>query len=207
MIKRSTWIMLFVFVLFIAGYFIFRGRISTALAVPTPTAITSSYLITQSDGTLESLSINDKNNHTTMMQRNTSGTWIITQPTSGNADQSLAGAAETQVGALKILTTLEIQPSLKDIGLDFPAYTMKLTFSSGKQHLIDVGITSPTGSGYYVRMDGGSIYVISKDGIDALVNLITSPPFPATETPIPTLEATATSTHEAATPVPATSTP
>jgi len=207
MIKRPTWIMLFVFVLFIAGYFIFRGRISTALAVPTPTAITSSYLITQSDGTLESLSINDKNNHTTMMQRNTSGTWIITQPTSGNADQSLAGAAETQVGALKILTTLETQPSLKDIGLDFPEYTMKLTFSSGKQHLIDVGITSPTGSGYYVRMDGGSIYVISKDGIDALVNLITSPPFPATETPIPTLEATATSTPEAATSVPATPTP
>jgi hypothetical protein len=207
MIKRSTWLMLVLFGLVIAGYFLFRGRISTIFSVPTPTAINYNYLITQTDGTLENLRIYDNNYHATQMQRDTSGTWFISQPKTGPADQSLAGAAETQVGALKVLTTLNSQLNLKDIGLDFPSYTMKLAFSSGKQHIIEVGISTPTGSGYYVRFDEGSIYVISKDGIDALVNLVTSPPYPATETPIPTLESTVTYTPATSTAVPVTPTP
>jgi len=207
MIKRSTWLMLVLFGLVIAGYFFFRGRISTIFSVPTPTAINYNYLIIQADGTLENLRIYDNNYHTTQLQRDTSGTWFISQPKTGQADQSLAGAAETQVGALKVLTTLNSQLNLKDIGLDFPSYTMKLAFSSGKQHIIEVGISTPTGSGYYVRFDEGSIYVISKDGIDALVNLVTSPPYLATETPIPTLESTVTYTPATSTAVPVTPTP
>jgi len=207
MIKRSTWLMLVLFGLVIAGYLFFRGRISTTFGVPTPTAISYTYLITPADGTLENLRIYDNNYHTTQLQRDTSGTWLISQPKTGTADQSLAGAAETLVGALKILTTLNTQQNLKDIGLDFPSYTMKLAFSSDKQHIIEVGTSTPTGSGYYVRFDGGSIYVISKDGIDALVNLVTSPPYPATETPIPSLESTATYTPATSTVVPVTTTP
>jgi len=207
MIKRSTWLMLVLFGLVFAGYFFFRGRISTLFSVPTPTSTSYNYLITQADGTLESLRIYDSNYHTTQIQRDSTGIWLISQPKTVTADQSLAGAAETQVGALKILTTLTSQLNLKDIGLDFPSYTMKLAFSNGKQHSIEVGTSTPTGSGYYVRFDGGTIYVVSKDGIDALVNLVTSPPYPATETPIPSLDSTDTYIPARPTAVPVTPTP
>jgi len=207
MIKRSTWMMLVFFILVIAGYFLFKVRISSALATPTSTAVSDIYLINSADGTLVSLRIYDKNYRTTQLQRDSTGTWVISQPTAGAADQSLAGAAESQVGALKILTIVNTHLSLKDIGVDFPSYTMQLTFSGGKQHVIEVGASTPTGTGYYVRFDAGSIYVVSKDGIDALVNLVTSPPYPATETPIPTLQATDTPTPEITLSIPATSTP
>jgi hypothetical protein len=207
MIKRSTWIMLVVFALAFITYFIIRGRTSTGSIELTPTAPGKNFLITQADGILQSLRIYDKQYHITQMQRDTSGTWIITLPKPGIADLSLAGAAETQVGALAIVSILDNQLNLKDAGLDFPSYTIKLTFTGGIKHVIEVGTITPTNSGYYVRFDGGNVYVIRRDGIDALVNLITAPPYVATETPVPTIEVTATPTPEATTITPVTPAP
>ena len=202
MIKRPTWILLVILALVVVAYFVIKNRSSATSTEPTPTAPGINFLVTQADGTLQSLRIYDNQNHNVQMQRDTSGTWIITLPTPGAADQALAAAAETQVGALRIVTTLDSQLNLADAGLDSPAYTVELTFASGIQHVIQVGTLTPTNSGYYVRYDAGNLYVISQPGIAALLNLLTAPPFAATETPVPTIEGTATSSLEAATPTP-----
>jgi hypothetical protein len=88
------------------------------------------------------------------------------------------------------------------VGLEIPAYTLELGFISGKSHKIEIGNITPTNSGYYIRYDDGEIYVISQTGIDALVNLLIAPPYPATETPAPTLEITSASMPEVASPTP-----
>jgi hypothetical protein len=127
---------------------------------------------------------------------------VVTLPKTGTADQALAGAAETQVGALRIVTTLENQLNLGDAGLETPAYTIELTFVSGTKHVIQVGTLTPTSSGYYVRYDAGNLYVVSQSGIDALLKLLTAPPFPATPTPLPSTPETITPTLEGSTPTP-----
>ena len=171
MVKRPTWILLAVLALAVGAYFLIKNQSSKANALtPTPTA--NSFLITQADGVLQSLRISDGKGNTFQMQRDLSKAWVITAPTSGAADQGLAGAAETQVGALSIVTILE----------------------SGASHKIEVGSMTPTSSGYYVRFDSGKTYIIAQSGIDALVNLLTAPPFPATATPVATAEATSTPT-------------
>ena len=202
MIKRPTWILLVILVLVIVAYFVIKSRLSATSTQPTPIALGNNFLITQADGTLQSLRIYDKQNRIVQMQRDTSGTWILTLPTPGAADQSLAGAAETQIGALRIVTTLDNQLNLIDAGLDSPSYTLELTFVSGLQHVIQVGTLTPTNSGYYVRDDAGNLYVVSQPGIDALLKLLTAPPFASTGTPAPTIEETATPTLELATPTP-----
>jgi hypothetical protein len=145
------------------------------------------------------------------MQRDTSGTWIVTLPSTGPADQSVAGAAETQVGALRIVSTLDGSLNLADAGLTIPTNTIDLTFVNNIKHTIHVGNLTPTGSGYYVQFDSGNLYVVSQAGIDALLKLMTAPPFPPTETPIaanqdtvtPSLvPITPTSTLETSTPKP-----
>ncbi len=202
MIKRPTWILLAILALVVVAYFVIKNRSSTTSTEATPTAPGSNFLVTQADGTLQSLRISDQQNRAVQMQRDTSGTWIITLPTPGAADQALAAAAETQVGALRIVTTLDSQLNLADAGLDSPAYTIELTFASGIKHVIEVGTTTPTNSGYYVRYDAGNLYVVSQPGISALLNLLTAPPFAATETPLPTITETPTPTLEAAAPTP-----
>jgi hypothetical protein len=202
MIKRPTWILLVILALVVIGFFLIKNRPSATSTAVTPSALGNNFLVTQADGTLQTLRIYDKQNRIFQMQRDTSGTWNVTLPTPRVADQSLAGAAEIQVGALRIVTNLYNQLNLADAGLDSPAYTIELTFVSGLQHVIKVGTLTPTNSGYYVRFDAGNLYVVSQSGIDALLNLLTSPPFDATETLFPSIEETATPTLEVATPTP-----
>lgn len=202
MIKRPTLILLVILALVIVVYFVIKNRPSATSPEPTPTALGNNFLITQADGTLVGFRIYDKQNRIVQMQRDTSGMWIVTLPTSGAADQSLAGAAETQVGALRIVTTLDNQLNLVDAGLDSPAYTIELTFVSNLKHVIQVGTLTPTNSGYYVRFDAGNLYVVSQSGIDALLNLLNAPPLNSTETPFPTIDVTSLPTLDVATPTP-----
>ena len=207
MIKRSTWIMLLVLCLAVGAYFLVRAKKSTKQTDITPTPTGIGYLITPADGTLQTLRINDAQKHITEMERDTSGNWVISLPLPGPADLSAAGAAETQIGALRIVSQLDNQLNLKDAGLDVPVYTLTLTFRGGTQHVIEIGNLTPTTSGYYVRFDKQYNYVIGQDGIDALTKLISSPPYAATETPPATFDATAASNTLTITPTISTPTP
>ena len=198
MVKRSTWVLLILLILAVGAYFLFKAHASkTSQATPTPS---STYLVTAADGTLQSLQISDTKGDTVRMQRDPSKVWVLTAPTAGTADQGLAGAAESQVGALAVVTDLAAPTDLTTFQLTTPAYKINLTFDNGVQHMIEVGGLTPTGSGYYVRFDSKRIVVVKQDGIDSLLNLLKSPPYPATETPVPsdtptdTLTATPTET-------------
>jgi hypothetical protein len=207
MVKRSTWIMLFVLCLVVGTYFFVRAKKSNTQADITPTPTGTAYLITPADGTLQTLRINDAQKHITEMTRDTSGNWVITLPSTGPADLSATGAAETQIGALRIVSELANQLNLTDAGLDVPAYTLTLTFRGGAQHVIEVGSLTPTTSGYYVWFDKQNIYVIGQDGIDALTKLILAPPFATTQTPLATFDVTSASNTVTSTPIISTPTP
>jgi len=201
MIKRSTWILLVILILTVGAYFLIENKPSKINAL-TPTVTGDSFLITQAQSVLQNLHIADNKGNKFQMQRDLSKSWVITAPTSGVADQGLAGAAETQVGALSIVTTFNSPPALSTIGLAVPADTIDLLFVNGTSHKMEVGDLTPTSSGYYVRFDEGKIYVIEKSGIDSLLNLLASPPFPPTPTSVPTSDTTSTPASEISSPTP-----
>lgn len=189
MIKRPTIILLIILV-FVVGAFLFTKYHPLQSSEPTPTSTGSQFLITSSDGILMKMTIQDNNGNSVQIQRDPSQAWMVILPELGAADQGLAGAAETQVGALKILSELTTPPPLSDMGLDAPTLTLSLDFNNGIQHQINIGSLTPTSNGYYVLFDGEKIYVISEPGIDSLKNLLTHPPYQPTATP------TATTTME-----------
>ena len=201
MLKRSTWILLAILALAVGAYFLIKNQSARVKALA-PTATSAGYLISPADGVLQSLRIFNNKGNNFQMQRDLSKAWVVTAPTSGAADQGLAGAAETQVGALSIVIMLSTSPDPGSFGLVNPVDTMELGFVSGATHKIEVGNLTPTSSGYYARFDGGKIYVIAQSGIDALLNLLTSPPFPATATPVATPVPINTPTPSAASPSP-----
>lgn len=207
MVKRSTWIVLALLTLVVGAYFLIKNLPKTTEADQTPTATVNTYLFSETDGLLMDLRIFDGVN-VFEMQRNQYNQWAVILPVPGAADQGLAGAAESQVGALLIVTKLETPPALSDMGLSSAAYTIRFQFDGNVTHKLTVGNLTPTRSGYYVQFDDADIYIISQAGIDALLNLLAAPPYPATSTP--TLEPTATATpelNETATPESANPTP
>lgn len=201
MIKRSTWVYLVILALVIGAYYLI-SNLPAGEAEPTPTAPGLSFLITEADGVLQSLQIRDRRGNQVQMQRNPGGTWVVDLPEPGEADQALAGAAETQVSALRIVATLDTPPSLSTVGLASPDYTIVLGFSDGLRHTLEVGSLTSIDSGYYVRFDGGVVHVVSRSGIDSLLNLLVAPPYVATETPTPASESTPEPELETSTPTP-----
>jgi hypothetical protein len=182
LIRRPTWVLLGVMVLVVGAFFVLK-KYPLKTGEPTPTATAVAYLITQAEGNLQSLQITDAQGNRVRMQRDPSGKWILTAPRNGEADQSEAGAAQIQVGALRIIAALDTPPDPSATLLAKPSATIEVTFDTGREHKIEVGGPTPTSSGYYVRLDGSKIYVVSQNGIDALMNLLKSPPYPATPTP------------------------
>ncbi len=88
-------------------------------------------------------------------------------------------------------------------GFDNPAYVITIEFKDGKKRTLEVGDNTPSGNGYYVRVDKDKMLITDLNGIEALLQLGFFPPYlntptptalPPTETPVPTVEAAVTPT-------------
>lgn len=184
--RRSTIIYLVLFAIVLgAGYYL-NNRAKTAEAEATPEATLPpiEYLFTSADGTPTSMRIESKAGEVVQVARNAENAWAVILPVEAAADQGSAEAAATQVTTMRIL---ERVPNLapETVGLDDPEYTFSFQFSGGSERVIEVGVLTPTQSGYYVSGEDGGIVIVSRSAVDALLGLLTSPPYAPTETPPP----------------------
>ncbi len=183
MIRRSTWIVLIVLAALVAFSFYLTRQKSQEAARPTPTE-GSSPLFPSSDGSPTDIKIVASAGNLVEIGRDQTGSWIVKAPVSMAADQAGAEAAATQVTGLRVLSNVQL--GLDVVGLDKPVDTLTATFSSGKTHTLLIGSVTPIESGYYCQLDGGPVIVVDKPGMDALLGLLTAPPYVATLTPVAT---------------------
>jgi hypothetical protein len=206
--KRTTWILLIILIITIGVYLLIKHQADISDGEGSETPVASTYLGQESDAILISIRMYDNNHHVLEMQRSQDGFWEINLPVPGTADQSLATKAETQLAALQIVSSIGKVSSLDDFGLTFPAYSIILAYSNGVEHKLDVGDQSTIGSGYYIRLDDGDVFVVGLYSIDAVLNLINNPPYPPTNTPTLTPEqATPTANQELPSDAPGTGQP
>ncbi|HVN15017.1 MAG TPA: DUF4340 domain-containing protein [Anaerolineales bacterium] len=203
MIRRSTWIALVILAALIGVVFYLRYEQQAVKAesktVPTPTV---AYLFnTTTDGQPVSIKIEDATGTTVEVARDSSQAWAIDQPTRAEADQSSSEAAATQISSLRPTDEVDLAPDI--LGLDKPAYTVTIGFDSGKQHVMKIGSQTPTQSGYYVQVDSNKSVIVASEGIEALLNLFTAPPYKETPTP----SVTPSPIPPTSTPAPATAAP
>jgi hypothetical protein len=148
-----------------------------------------SYLFSFDLGAPTSIRIESKTGETVEVERNAENAWALILPSEAPADQASVEAAASQITVIQILDRLpDISP--QDVGLDDPEYKMDFKFTSGVERNVEVGVVTPTESGYYVRVDGGEVVIVSRYTLDSLLGLLNNPPYMPTETPpLPTPEA------------------
>jgi hypothetical protein len=186
MVKKQTWILLVLF-LALAGFAIFQKynpgeKSASAEETQAPTEVPAVYLFPPEEGSIISLTIMDAQRQVIGLERK-DNEWVITQPFNAVASQATVEEAITQADALMVVNQLELDPA--EAGLENPAYIITVKFDSGTTMKAEVGDITPTDSGYYVRKADGSVLVISKYGMEALLNLILYPPYEETPTPSP----------------------
>lgn len=185
MVKKQTWVLLAVF-LVLAGIALFlkynpKGIASEKDATPLPTDIPIEYLIPKQES-VASLTISSRGGEIVGLEAR-GGKWVGIKPVEAEADQASVGEAISQLTAITVLAHLDLRP--EDTGLLSPANTIVVGFSDGTSMKVQIGDATPTKTGYYARKEDGSILVVDKYGVDALLNLLISPPFEDTPTPSP----------------------
>jgi len=186
MIRRSTvvYITILVAVLAVFMYFNTRKRPAEAEATPGPGSEVS-YLFSATEGTPTSIAVRAKIGETVELARNSEGAWTLKRPMEAAAEQGTSEAVASQVLTMRILEKIvKIDPDL--VGLREPAYILTVKFNNGTERSAHIGVVTPTESGYYVQdASGGDVLIISKSSVDALLGLLTAPPYLETPTPRP----------------------
>jgi hypothetical protein len=196
--RMGTWVTIILFVAMLGiVYIINRNAETTAEAESTPTV--EAQFVFDSTSLVTSIEVKPLDGETFKVERKENA-WVVTQPIELEADAGLVEAAASQIASLRIIQEIEGDPS--EFGFDEPSYIITIEFENGDKNILEVGDSTPTNNGYYVRVDN-KIMILSLSGIDSLTTLAVFPPYlhtptptstplPATETLVPTIEATPT---------------
>jgi hypothetical protein len=179
--RRSTVIVVLLFLVMAGGYYFLNNRPKPAdIALTLEPADTISYLFSSAEGGPTSIRVESKAGEVVELARNAENVWALTLPFDAAAEQGSAEAAASQITALRILDRLpNISP--KDVGLDAPEYTLIVKFTNDVERIAEIGVITPTGSGYYVRTNN-EIVSVSASAVDAIIGLLTNPPYAETPT-------------------------
>jgi hypothetical protein len=181
--RRSTVIYILLFLGMAGAYYFLNNRPEPAdiTATVEPEAVVE-YLFSGADGVPTSIRMESQAGQVVELARNAENAWALILPSEAAAEQGASEAAASQLTTIRISDRLpNISP--KDVGLDVPAYTLSVKFTNDVERIAEIGVITPTESGYYVRMDG-KIVIVSRSAIDALIGLLENPPYAVTETPL-----------------------
>jgi hypothetical protein len=201
MIRRTTVVYIVLFLALAGAYYYLNHREKPAdIALTAEPTSEISYLFTAQDGTPSSIRLASKAGQAVEIARGADNAWTLIQPTEAKADQAAAEAAASQLSTISVLDTVpNVDPKI--VGLETPEYVLTVKFTSGVERTADIGVVTPTESGYYVRNAQGKVIIVSKSAIDVLLELLNNPPYLETLTPSPNLPT------ETSTPSPASQTP
>jgi len=180
--RTGTWITLLLLAALI-GFAYYLNRNEPIAETETPPTLEAAFVISEQASNITSIEIKPVDGETVKVARNGEKVWALELPSAAEADPGLIEAAASQITALKIIGEVDADASI--LGLDEPAYVITIEFADGRKRTLEIGDTTPTRSGYYVRVDRKKTLILTLSGIDSLTNLTRFPPY--LNTPTPTL--------------------
>ena len=202
MIRTSTVVYVVLLLVLAGAYYYLNNREQPAdIELTVEPSLAVSYLFTGEEGTPSSIRMESEAGEVVEVTRNAENAWALTEPIEAAADQGAAEAAASQVTTMRVLDSLP-DVDLEIVGLNAPEHVLTVKFTSGVERTVEVGVITPTESGYYVRDPEGQVVIVSRSAIDALLGLLDNPPYLETPTPGPSTATPETDTTESPTATP-----
>ncbi len=186
MVRRSTWILLVMFIVLATAVYLFQRyqaqkTDNTATATPTATPVKVYNL---NGAQVENIKLSDSSgNALDLYKDQASSKWAISGVPVEKADSFQIESISAQLFDLQAQETFTQTPPLDSIGLITPTYTITMTTTGGSQTITSVGSQTPTGSGYYIRVNSGQVIIVDKLIMDDILHLLSNPPLLTTPTP------------------------
>jgi hypothetical protein len=186
MVRRTTWIVLVIFLGLLAFSLYWHNRNKDSQGEVTPSPVVQSLLDIKSDE-IATLRIEDDRGGAVEIKHVEGNGWILVVPKSEATNSNAVDGMVNQFVSLHVLSTIDPAPPDNATGLKNPHYQIHLRIKDGRQMIVNVGVQTATGSGYYVKVDDGFVKVVDKIGLEAVTDLIYQPPVLLSFTGMPTL--------------------
>lgn len=175
MIRRSTWLILIVFIILAVSVFAWQrwDRSQQAQVTPAPSV---SYLFDLEGQAITGLTITSSQGDTTKVAKDGEENWILIQPAGQPAATDRIEAAIGNASALRVLADLNAMPDFETIGLSPASYQVEITRADGMKLAASIGDLTPTQSGYYVFQEGKPIKIVERFGLDGVLDVLKDPP-------------------------------
>jgi len=173
MIRKATWIMLAVFVLLFAVTIVLQSN-PTLLRngdEPTPSPTSQALMVEgwQSND-IAWIELKDHQGNILRVIQGATGGWLLDSEDGVSANSGLVEEVRSQIAAVRTQVNLEPDFALEAVGLNEPAQTLTIRSLNGREAVIHIGQSTPTGSGYYVQVDNKAPAVVSKFSIDDILS-------------------------------------
>lgn len=190
MIRRNTWIILALFLAFLAAALWYSQQSQPSAPELEPT-VEPLWFIPEAD--IEAISIEDVQSGTTLRaQRQPEIGWTLLEPEpASEAQLTDVARIERAVSALQLISPIDrfAAEDLSQYGLDQPVYQIVISLTDDSNRGLLVGRQAPTGDVYYVKQGGtGEVLLLDTSSIQSVIDLMSSPPL---VTATPELTATA----------------
>jgi len=182
MIRKGTWIVLFVFAVLLGlAFYLNKNPLpSETSATPTATAVPP---LLEGWNEAEIVSIEYKGDPGAVtLTQNPDGSWTLGPDNPRPAAIDKVESLRTSLASLQVQSILNTTDPLDAVGLAAPTRVLLVHSSAGKQSEIRIGNLSPTGSSYYVQVDNQTPVVVSKYSLDGVLSVL-SPEMLAAPTP------------------------
>ncbi len=193
MVRRSTWILLIVFVVLAGSTYMFQryqSQKSENAATATPTTPPVKVYNLSGDQVSDITIADSSGKKIDLYRDQASKKWAIADVPVGQADSIQIDSVSAELFDLTAKETFTQTPPLDSVGLITPTNIITITATDGSQTVTDIGSQTPTGNGYYLRVNSGQVLIVEKLVVDDILHLLTNPPL----LPTPTPEVTATET-------------
>jgi hypothetical protein len=181
MIRRSTIIVLVIFLGLVGLAYYLQGPGKKVFSEPTPTE--SSQLLFSFKSPIVGLRISKPGVGIVEMNKDSQGIWNLTTPPADATDTSQIDTAISQLLSLQVTTNLNLALNLDEVGLSVPSYRVTITLQDGTEEVMNVGKETPTKGNYYVQIGNRGIFIVSKYSLDSFLKLVDTPPILASPTP------------------------
>jgi hypothetical protein len=184
-LRRSTWIALSLVVLLV-GVLLYSQReeqVVEEMAQSFPT-LPSNTVIGDGQDTANRIKLETSTGAVIEVALNMQNDWEVILPFAGAADEGAVESAVSKISSLRFTREVEDIP-LAGLGLEHPAYILTVRLKSGGEHVLEIGDKTPSGSGYYARLDEKKVLILDGSGVENLLLLMEYPPYLETPTPSP----------------------
>lgn len=194
MIRRGTWIAIFLFAIVLAGAMYWNRTSENNVTAPT-TVPAPEPIWTIAAESVESFQVQRFDDGIVVAgRRDSEHGWVLTRPEDGPAQAGLVEQGVTSL--LSPVPARVLQASaLSPFGLHDPDFQVTLRVQSGEEFQLLVGDLAPAGTGYYVMIsDDEAVYLLRTFVLDTILGFLdNSPVAESTPTAEPAESATPTS--------------